>query len=110
MDVGGPGREVERQTSVVALSELLPDAPIVVLAHRKDPATARGAMAVGAEGYIPMSMGFDLAVEVLRFTLAEALMSLPNIFWPRAPPSAPAIRATDTGALTAREMLVVRAI
>jgi DNA-binding NarL/FixJ family response regulator len=104
------GRSGENADTVVALSQLAPGAPIIVLAHRKDPETARGAIAIGARGYIPMSMGFDLAVEVVRFALAGGTYVPPEYFLAEAPAPAPAIRTADPGAMTARELLVVRAI
>ena len=98
------------ESTVIALSKLIPGAPIIVLAHRMDPEMARHAMAAGAKGYIPMSMGFDLAVEVVRFTLAGGTYVPPEYFLAGAGTLSATVRAEDPSAMTPREMLVVRAI
>src|SRR5271154_3737288 len=53
-----------------ALSELVPDVPVVVLAQKNDVHLARTAIRRGAKGYIPCTLGFDIAVEAIRFVLA----------------------------------------
>jgi DNA-binding NarL/FixJ family response regulator len=70
----------------------------------------RAVIGYGAKGYIPMTMGFELAVEAVRFVLAggtyvpaEYLLSaIPSAVTPSRPPGA--------GAITGRELAVVRAI
>jgi DNA-binding NarL/FixJ family response regulator len=53
-----------------ALSELVPNVPVIVLAQRNDLDLARTAIRHGAKGYIPCTLGFDIAVEAVRFVLA----------------------------------------
>ena len=44
--------------------------PVIVLAQRNDLDLARTAIRHGAKGYIPCTLGFDIAVEAVRFVLA----------------------------------------
>jgi DNA-binding NarL/FixJ family response regulator len=61
----------EVNTSVLnALSELIPNVPVVVLAQMNDVDSARTAIRHGAKGYIPCTLGFDAAVGAVRFVLA----------------------------------------
>jgi DNA-binding NarL/FixJ family response regulator len=53
-----------------ALSELVPNVPVIVLAQRNDVDLARTAIRHGAKGYIPCTLGFDITVEAVRFVLA----------------------------------------
>jgi DNA-binding NarL/FixJ family response regulator len=57
-------------TSVLnAVSELVPNVPVVVLAQMNDVDSARTAIRHGAKGYIPCTLGFDVAVGAVRFVL-----------------------------------------
>src|SRR5262249_61970592 len=56
-----------------ALSELVPNVPVVVLAQKNDADLARTAIRHGAKGYIPCTLGFDIAVEAVRFVLAGGI-------------------------------------
>ncbi len=61
----------EGNTNVLnALSELVPNVPVVVLAQQNDVDLARTAIRHGAKGYIPCTLEFDIAVEAVRFVLA----------------------------------------
>ena len=44
--------------------------PVIVLGYNNDPETARAAIGLGAKGYIPVTLGFDIAIEAVRFVLA----------------------------------------
>ena len=52
------------------LLELFPGIPVIVLADKIDPELALTAIRHGARGYIPFTMGFDVALEAVRFVLA----------------------------------------
>jgi DNA-binding NarL/FixJ family response regulator len=93
------------------LSELAPSVPIVVLASTYNLETMRTVIGRGAKAYIPMTMGFEMTIEALRFVLAggtyvpaECLLSAT----PSAAPSSP--HPATSGAFTSRELAVVRAI
>ena len=63
----------EANTKVLnALSELVANVPVVVLAQKNDLDLARTAIRHGAKGYIPCTLGFDITVEAVRFVLARA--------------------------------------
>jgi DNA-binding NarL/FixJ family response regulator len=104
LEQGGGRANLER------LSALAAHVPVVVLASRQDPEFMRVAMTEGAKGYIPMSMGFDIAVEAVRFVLAGGTYVPADLLIAAATaaPSRPA--TTDRPAMTSRELLVTRAI
>ncbi len=89
------------------LSELAPRIPVVVLAYSNDAELARTAICHGAKGYIPVTMGFEITIEAVRFVLAGGTYVPTDCLlvsgWPA--PSPP-----TSGLVTARELAVVRAI
>jgi len=91
------------------LSELSPGTPVIVLAYNHDAELARTAICHGAKGYIPVSLGFQITIEAVRFVLAGGSyvpMELLARGWPGDAPSQP----PTSGLVTARELAVVRAI
>ena len=99
-----------------------PLAPAVLFSLDLEVETARVAIAEGAKAYIPMTMGFKVAVEAVRFILAggayvppECLLAPPMLADVEPPPqltALPRLHLTPPvrGAITARELAVVRAI
>jgi DNA-binding NarL/FixJ family response regulator len=64
------------QASVSALKpllELVPTVPVIVLASVDDVDLARTVLRLGAKGYIPVTEGFEIAMEAVRFVLDGAL-------------------------------------
>jgi DNA-binding NarL/FixJ family response regulator len=104
------GSRDEYASSIFDLSQLIPGVRIVVLAFQQNPELARAAIRVGAKGYIPISTGFDVAVEVVRFVLAGGTYVPAEYLLAETAVSHVTLGATDFGAVTAREALVVRAI
>ena len=90
-----------------ALSDLAPGVPIVVLASNSDANVARAAISDGAKGYVPATMGFEIAVEAVRFVLSGGTYVPMDYFI--APQLAMPKPATPSG-VTTRELAVVRAI
>jgi DNA-binding NarL/FixJ family response regulator len=106
--------EDNKEASINALkvlSELAPRIPVVVLAYNNDTELARTVICQGAKGYIPVTMGFDIAIEAVRFVLAGGTyvpidyLLMRNWQGERASETPP-----TSGAVTARELAVVRAI
>ena len=94
-----------------ALSAVVPGTPVVVLADNSDPELARTAIFHGAKGYIPVRMGFDIAVEAIRFVLAGGTYVPMDFLLTAARPEARAPGApASPGQITARELAVVRSI
>jgi DNA-binding NarL/FixJ family response regulator len=89
------------------LSQIAPRIPIIVLACNNDAQMAKAAIRHGAKGYIPVTLGFDIAIEAVRFVLAGGtyvpIDCLLTRTWRENLPS-------EAGALTARELAVARAI
>jgi DNA-binding NarL/FixJ family response regulator len=60
----------EASGALKALTELLPGVPVLVLASANDVDLARTALRYGAKGFVPFSMGFEIAIAAVRFVLA----------------------------------------
>src|SRR5271165_538954 len=92
------------------LSELAPTIPVIVLAYNNDAELARTAICHGAKGYIPVTMGFEIAIEAVRFVLAGGTYVPMDCLlvsgWPGGAPSQP----QTSSLVSARELSVVRAI
>jgi DNA-binding NarL/FixJ family response regulator len=66
---------------------------------------------VKAKGYIPMTMGFEIAIAAVRFVLAGGAYVPAECLLSGIPSASPSPQASAaSGAVTAREMAVVRAI
>ena len=105
--------EGSREASINALkvlSELAPRIPVVVLAYNNDGELARTAICHGAKGYIPVTMGFEIVIEAVRFVLAGGTYAPVDCLlagaWPRDAASEP----PASGLVTPRELAVIRAI
>ena len=106
------GNNQEGADALGILSELAGSVPTIVLSSRHNFELMRAAIGYGAKGYIPMTMmGFEITIEAVRFVLAggtyvpaECLLS----GFPSAPP--PPQGSGTPGAITGREMAVIRAI
>jgi DNA-binding NarL/FixJ family response regulator len=105
------GNSQERSSAFSILSELASAVPTVILSAKHDFETMRAAIAYGAKGYIPMTMGFEIAIEAVRFVLAGGTYVPAECLLSGMPAAAPsAQRPPAAGAITARELAVVRAI
>jgi DNA-binding NarL/FixJ family response regulator len=103
------GNEVN--TNVLnALSELVPDVPVVVLAQKNDVHLARTAIRHGAKGYIPCTLGFDIAVEAMRFVLAGGTYVPMECVLATGPSVLASAVPRPSGGVTAREVAVIRAL
>jgi DNA-binding NarL/FixJ family response regulator len=93
------------------LSEFGLGRPIIVLASTNDVGLARAAIGYGAKGFIPETMGFEIAIEVMRFVLAGGTYVPPDHL---LAPDRVSLQAQTTlsrpNILTSRELAVVRAI
>ena len=97
--------------TLTKLSELFPGIPVIVLADKTDPELALTAIRGGARGYSPFTLRFDIAVEAVRLVLAgwtyvpmDCVLATGWSGIAAAPPS------PSVGAVTGRELAVVRAI
>ena len=92
-------------------SHIAPRIPIIVLGYSNDAEMAKAAICYGAKGYIPVTLGFDIAIEAVRFVLAGGTYVPIDYLLTR---SWSGDLRSDTqgisGAVTARELAVVRAI
>jgi DNA-binding NarL/FixJ family response regulator len=92
------------------LSEFASGRPVIALASANDVGLARATIGCGAKGYIPVTMGFEIAIEVMRFVLAGGTYVPPDCLLVTdhgVPMSAP---SPQLYFLTSRELSVVRAI
>jgi DNA-binding NarL/FixJ family response regulator len=105
--------EDNKQASISALkvlSELAPRIPVIVLAYNNDAELARTAITHGAKGYIPVTMGFEIAIEAVRFVLAGGTYVPMDCLLARDPPGDAPSQPTTSGLVTSRELAVIRAI
>jgi DNA-binding NarL/FixJ family response regulator len=93
------------------LSEFASGQPVIALASSNDVDLAHAAIRCGAKGFIPVTMGFEIAIEVMRFVLAGGTyvpadcLLVTDQRGLRAPTTFP-----RPYMLTSRELSVVRAI
>jgi DNA-binding NarL/FixJ family response regulator len=107
----GEGSSQEKANAFSVLSDLASEVPAVILSSKLDFETMRAAMAYGAKGYIPMTMGFQIAIEAVRFVLAGGTYVPAECLLSGIPPASPSSQRPQTaGAITARELAVIRAI
>jgi DNA-binding NarL/FixJ family response regulator len=101
----------EVNTNVLtALSELIPNVPVVVLAQANDVDLARTAIRHGAKGYIPCTLGFDITIEAVRFVLAGGTYVPMDCMLATGPSLLASPAPRPSGGVTAREAAVIRAI
>ena len=93
------------------LSEFASGLPVIALASTNDVDLARAALRCGAKGFIPVTMGFEIAIEVMRFVLAGGTYVPPDCLLVG---DQLGVRTSTTSPrpymLTSRELSVVRAI
>jgi len=93
------------------LAQVAPRIPIIVLAYSNDAEMAKAAICYGAKGYIPVTLGFDIAIEAVRFVLAGGTyVPIDYLLMRTCPGDTPSEALPAPGAVTARELAVVRAI
>ncbi len=106
--------EESRQANLnafLSLSGLVQGAPIVILSNQNDTEFALDVISRGAKGYIPVTMGFEIAIKAVRFVLAGGTYA--PVDWLLAagsPATAAAKPPSPSNGMTARELSVVRAI
>ena len=93
-----------------ALSELVPNVPVVVLAQQNDVDLARTAIRHGAKGYIPCALGFDITVEAVRFVLAGGTYVPMDCVLATGPSLQASPASRSPGGVTPRELAVIRAL
>jgi DNA-binding NarL/FixJ family response regulator len=93
-----------------ALMDLAPGVPIVVLCDG-NLELARAVIGRGAKGFIPLTTGFEIAIEAVRFVLAGGTYVPADFLLQLASPGG-ALRQDQPAidAVTSRELTVVRAI
>ena len=93
------------------LSEFASGRLVIALASANDAELARAVIRCGAKGYIPVTMGFEIAIEVMRFVLAGGTYVPPDCLLATDPLGLPASTTlSQRHMLTSRELSVVRAI
>jgi DNA-binding NarL/FixJ family response regulator len=93
------------------LSEYTSGGPVIALASTTDADLARAALRCGAKGFIPVTMGFEIAIEVMRFVLAGGTYVPPDsLLAPEPINLRPPPTLSRLNILTGRELSVVRAI
>jgi DNA-binding NarL/FixJ family response regulator len=94
--------------AVKALRREVAASPVLVLSYRNDVELARAVFEIGAKGFIPGTMDFQLVLETARFVAAGGSYLPAELFSERSARS-PAPSISSRG-VTSRELEVVRAI
>jgi DNA-binding NarL/FixJ family response regulator len=106
--------EASREACASALKDLPEFAsghPVIALASANDPGLAFAAIHCGAKGFIPVTMGFEIAIEVMRFILAGGTYVPPDCLLASDQLGLPApTTPSRLNILTGRELSVVQAI
>ena len=105
--------ETNTQESAEALgiiADLAPTLPTIVLSSKYNFEVMRAVIGCGAKGYIPMTMGFEIAVEAVRFVLAGGTYVPAECLRSAIPSAGATTRTAASGAITSREFAVARAI
>jgi DNA-binding NarL/FixJ family response regulator len=93
------------------LPEFASGRPVIVLASTNDAGLARAAIHFGAKGFVPVTMGFEIAIEVMRFILAGGTYVPPDYLLAPDQLGLPApTTLSRLNMLTSRELSVVQAI
>jgi len=93
------------------LSQIAPRIPIIVLGYNNDAEIAKAAICHGAKGYIPVTLGFDIAIEAVRFVLAGGTyVPIDYLLMSTWSGDLSSESLPASGTVTARELAVVRAI
>jgi DNA-binding NarL/FixJ family response regulator len=101
-------QEIAKALSII--SNLAPSPPTIVISSKYNFEVTRAVIGRGAKGYILMTMGFEIAVEAVRFILAGGTYVPPECLLYAIPTAAPPSHPAAFGAITGRELAVVRAI
>jgi DNA-binding NarL/FixJ family response regulator len=100
----------ESAEALSIISNLAPSLPTIVLSSKYNFEVMRAVIGCGAKGYIPMTMGFEIAVEAVRFVLAGGTYVPSECLLSAIPSAVAPSRPSASGAITSRELAVVRAI
>ena len=100
----------ENSEALSIISALAPSLPTIVLSSKYNFEVMRTVIGYGAKGYIPMTMGFEIAVEAVRFVLAGGTYVPAESILSAIPSAVTPSRLPASGAITGRELAVVRAI
>ena len=106
----GDGNTEASTNALKVLSKLAPRIPVIVLAYNNDAELARSAICHGAKAYIPVTMGFEIAIAAVRFVLAGGTYAPMDCLLPRDPPGDTLSQPPRTDLVTDRELAVIRAI
>jgi DNA-binding NarL/FixJ family response regulator len=104
------GESEESAQALDILSRFARSVPTVILSSNHDFAMMRAVMVHGAKAYIPMTMGFDIAIEAVRFVLAGGTYVPADCLLAATPIAAATSQRPTGGAITTRELAVVKAI
>jgi DNA-binding NarL/FixJ family response regulator len=100
----------ESLNALGVLSELTPSVPKIILTSKHNFEMMRAVISCGAKAYIPMSVGFEIAIEAIRFVLAGGTYVPAECLFSAIPVVTQPLSQPAPGAISSRELAVVRAI
>ena len=102
--------EDEARRELITLFKNVPHLPTIVLAHEDDMNGAIEALGYGARGYIPVSLGFDIAIEAMRFVNAGGTYVPAECLLATRQSPPPAAQTFVRNTITNRELAVIQAL
>lgn len=97
------------KSAIDMATRLAPGVPIVVLTYALELDTARKVLDCGVKGYIPMTMGFEIAMEAVRFVFSGGTYIPPECM-SSGDPDPPRSLRESLPEITARQRAVIQAI
>lgn len=100
----------EIQRELAMLAGAVPIAPTIVVAEKNDLNDALEALSFGAKGYLPTSIGLDVAMEAMQFVSAGGTYVPAECVLAARPNQKHAHSNDPNGTFTGRELAVIQAI
>jgi DNA-binding NarL/FixJ family response regulator len=97
------------KTAINTATRLAPGVPIAVLSYALELDTAREVLDCGVKGYIPMTMGFEIGMEAVRFVFRGGTYIPPECMSSGYPEPPRSLRES-LPEITARQRAVIQAI
>jgi DNA-binding NarL/FixJ family response regulator len=101
-------QEIRRDLS--ALCNMVPACPVLIVAEKGDLNDALEAINMGAKGYVPVGISFDVALKAMHFVSAGGTYLPVEYVLAAKHPSGGAARDDSNGNLTSRELAVIQSI
>ncbi len=103
-------RNPENFHALRQIATALPHASVVVLSHSRESRLVREVMECGVKAFIPLTMGFAVAIEAVKFVLAGGTYVPPESLMEAGAAAQPVHRGNSPNPVTLREQAIIQAI